>query len=190
MDIFKYPQQAKLFSTRHYLISQLQHNYYIHLNKEVVKKSKRIQLIQSILYKNHLHILHLPQWFYYPGILIFGCKHSDLLLKMVVWQILVKLESQPVHRQILNKSIYRTLVKHGDFFTLLPNVSRKKFYHYCTNQLVRYLVKCDHLLLLNHQTYYVRKLTSNMYTEVLYEAFKKINDQTFNSSVPIKNMIE
>lgn len=190
LDIFNYPHQAKLFSTRKYMIGHLQRNYYIHLNKEVIKKSKKIQLLQSILYKKHFHILHLPHWFYYPGILIFGCKHSDLLIKMVVWKAMIKLENQIINQKTLREYIYQVLVDYGDFFHPLPNISKKIFYNYCINKLVNHLVTCNHLILLNDQRYYIRKLISNIQTEVLYKAFQKINYPTLNSSVPMKNMIE
>ncbi|WP_423253535.1 hypothetical protein [Melissococcus plutonius] len=119
---------------------------------------KCIYKLQQELYSNHLHLLELPYWFYYPGISLFCCKESEILIKYLVWKIIDKHVDQKITHHQLLKLISQQLRKHSSVFYAFPCISLKVCIGYCSYQLYRWLIDSQILLpTTNDESWMVRQ---------------------------------
>ncbi|MGG5341302.1 competence protein CoiA [Enterococcus sp. AZ020] len=188
LKIIHFPVTAALHHYREYQVGQLISAYYDELNKKLCKREEQVRLIQSQLYNNHFHILQLPYWFYYPGLHIFCCVGSDMLLKLIVWKWVQFFDQNVFLPDELKASLMAELAKSTELFYDFPNISLGSIQKYCFEQLLRRLVHCQHLI----KTSKGWKVNAgeNEYCVVdIYKWLKSIEKKRVISATPHQNMI-
>lgn len=146
VEIFDFPKKSKIYSRRTFKIGELIQGYYYELNRKLFMRNEKIRGLQAILYNNHFHILQLPNWFYYPGLHIFCCRGSDMLLKIRIWTLVQFFDQNVIEPLKLIKRLEKELENSVDLFYELPNIPFKVIQAYTLNQLITYLIACNHLV--------------------------------------------
>lgn len=189
LEIFTYPENSKIFIQRKFRIGALIHEYYYGLTKKLYTRDEKIRILQSELYNNRFHLLQLPNWFYYPGLHIFCCRGSDMLIKIRIWN-LVQFFDQNVFEYIdLIQLLKSELEQSVALFYELPNIPFKTIQTYCLNQILIYLVACNHLVKIENGW----KISASMSDQKISEVEKwleNIENNCLITATPIKNMIK
>ncbi|AIM25663.1 competence protein CoiA [Melissococcus plutonius] len=158
LTIFFYPILSTFSHQRVHNTADLIKDYIQNLTKKLMTNDKCIYKLQQELYSNHLHLLELPYWFYYPGISLFCCKESEILIKYLVWKIIDKHVDQKITHHQLLKLISQQLRKHSSVFYAFPCISLKVCIGYCSYQLYRWLIDSQILLpTTNDESWMVRQ---------------------------------
>jgi competence protein CoiA len=182
--IFNYPLQAKLYLQRKHKSGRLIKAYYVELEKRLVRRDERVRSVQSILYSKQLHILNLPYWFYAPGLHIFCCRHSDLLLKYRIWAVVRFFDQKIICNGEFLAALRSEVQQAQELFCPLPNITAEQLQDYCLYYLLKSLIACGHLKMRSRE--WVVTMPSD--TKLLDQMERFINKCAI-SATPIKNMI-
>lgn len=188
LDIFDFPYKSNFFVQRKFEIGKLIQDYYFDLNRKLTRRDEQIRNVQSVLYNNRCHLLELPSWFYYPGIRIFCCRGSDLLLKLKIWNW-VQFFDQNVFELIeFERLIQKQIVDRRDLFYEFPNVSMEEIKKYCSNQLIMSLIDCKYLITVSNGWKIVAGDKKLKQTD-LNQWMKSIENKCVISAIPQRSVI-
>ena len=188
LKIFDYPNKSKLYCQRKYRIDELIQGYYAELNRKLYKRDEKIRLLQGTLYNNGFHLLELSNWFYYPGLHIFCCRGSDLFLRMQIWKW-VQFFDQNVFENLEVIHVLKTeLEKSSDLFYELPNVPIDSLREECLNQIVTYLIECNHLVRVTNGWKVEHGIAEHRMMDVR-RWLKRIENKYLITATPHKNVI-
>ncbi|MTD41584.1 hypothetical protein GIX45_23755 [Erwinia sp. CPCC 100877] len=184
LEIFNFPQNALLYLQRKHKSGRLVEDYYVALEKRLVRKDERVRVVQSVLYNKRLHILNLPYWFYAPGLHLFCCRHSDLLLKYRIWTVVRFFDQNVVCTADFLAALKNELKQAQDLFCPLPNVATEQLQNYCLQYLMKSLIACGHLVMDSCGCMLTVSSDGR-----LSEQLKSFRNECVISATPIKNMI-
>jgi competence protein CoiA len=187
-EIFKFPTEALIYHQRKYQHGQLISDYYTELNRKLIKKEGQLRVVQEVLYNNHLHVLQLPYWFYYPGIHLFCCRGSDLLLKERIWKWVQFFDQNVFRPKELESSLKSQIAKSAELFYEFPTIPFAQLQDYCFAQLFNQLVDCHHLI----RTTTGWKVNAGKSVQSMVEVnkwLKRIKNRRLNSATPYRSMI-
>ncbi|WP_086444130.1 competence protein CoiA [Candidatus Enterococcus lemimoniae] len=188
INIFHFPTKGNIHSQRKYKIGELLHSYYSDLNKKLYRRDEKIRVIQAELYNNRFHLIQLPNWFYYPGLHIFCCRGSDLLLKVRIWKLVQFFDQDVISHFELIHALEKELAKGSELFYELPNIPHKVLQAYCLNQVFNYLIDCHHLIRVP-TGWKVSLEQQDQSTSTILEWLKRIENNYLITATPLKNVI-
>lgn len=188
LKIIDFPMTAELHHYREYQVGPLISAYYDELNKKLLKREEQVRSIQSQLYNNYFHILQLPYWFYYPGLHIFCCCGSDMLLKLNVWKWVQFFDQNVFSPDELKTSLIAELAKSTELFYDFPNISLASIQEYCFEQLLRRLIYFQHLIKTS-KGWKVNAGKNEYFVTDIHEWLKSIEKKRVISATPHQNMI-
>lgn len=187
-QIFDFPKESKVYIQREIKIGELIQNYYYELNKGLLVRDERIRVVQAALYNNHFHLLQLPNWFYYPGLRIFCCRGSDILLKVKIWKWVQFFDQNVIGHVALINVLAKELEESSELFYELPNVPMKSIQAICLNQLFIYLISCGHLTKVQNG-WEVRAGNSDQSPISIKAWLQIIKNKRIITATPIRNVI-
>ncbi|WP_086312219.1 competence protein CoiA [Enterococcus sp. 7F3_DIV0205] len=188
VEILNFPNKSKIYSQRKFKIGELIGEYHLDLSKKLSRRDGQIRTIQMELYNNRFHILQLPNWFYYPGLRIFCCRGSDLLLKARIWKWVQFFDQNVFEHVELIHVLKAELEKSKALFYELPNIPYKVVQQYCLNQLLTYLIACNHLIKID-EGWKVIVGVNDQKIDSVREWLKGIENNCLITATPFKNMI-
>lgn len=188
LEIFNFPKKSKIYIQRKFKIGELVHGYYSELNRKLYMRDKKIGMIQGELYNNRFHLLQLPNWFYYPGIHIFCCRGSDMLLKVRIWKWVQFFDQIVIEHLELIQILKTELERSVALFYELPNIPFKSVQLYCLNQIVMYLIACNHLEKVENGWRVTAGISNQRITDV-GKWVKSIENKCLISATPFKNVL-
>ncbi|MEI5995155.1 competence protein CoiA [Candidatus Enterococcus mansonii] len=188
LQILCFPNQSTIHHQRIFNIGELLHGYYAELNKKLNKKDEKIRVVQSVLYNNHFHLLTLPSWFYFPGVHLFCCRGSDILLKIKIWRLVACLDQNVIEKKKLSDMLKREIEQSEELLYEMPNVSKREIKKYCVNQLLNHLIACGHLVK-NSDGWKIEAKRDTQNPSELYQWLKRMENKCLISATPIKNVI-
>ncbi|ALS01245.1 hypothetical protein ATZ33_07640 [Enterococcus silesiacus] len=188
MDILNFPSKSHIYIQRKFKIGELIQEYYWELSKKLYRRDERIRMLQSVLYNKRFHLLYLPNWFYYPGLHIFCCRGSDLLLKLRIWEWVQFFDQNVFELDDLRLHLGKELEKSLELFYELPNVPVDVVKEYCLNQLLINLVACDHLVRIQSRWKVLANTTERSIADV-ENWLKRIENKSLITATPFKNVI-
>lgn len=186
--IFDFPKDSNIHVHREIKIGKLIQRYYYDLSSRLSLRDERIRLIQAELYNNHLHLLQLPNWFYYPGIHLFCCRGSDILLKVKIWKWVQFFDQNVISHFELIDILTKELNESAELFYELPNVSMKSIQAICLSQILLYLIACGHLIKVENG-WKVRCGNSDQCLMDIKTWLERIKNKCLITATPIKNVI-
>ncbi|OJG54741.1 competence protein CoiA [Enterococcus haemoperoxidus] len=187
-EIFKFPNKSKIYIKRKFKIGELVQGYYIELNRKLYRRDEKIRIVQTELYNNRFHLLQLPNWFYYPGLHIFCCRGSDLLLKVRVWRWVQFFDQNVFEQSELIQVLKTELEKSIALLYELPNIPFETIQAYCLNQLLMYLIDCKHLIRVK-TGWKIEAGSSDQKIDDVKEWLKRIENKCLITATPFKNVI-
>ncbi|MBO0440442.1 competence protein CoiA [Candidatus Enterococcus ikei] len=188
LDILNFPNKDQIYIKRKFKICALIQEYHYDLNRKLFTRDEQVRGLQSILYNNRFHVLYLPFWFYYPGLHIFCCRGSDMVLKVRIWKLVQFFDQNVITHVELVKVLKKEIRYASELFYEFPNIPFSAIQMYCLNQLITYLVACKHLV----------KIQSGWKVEVgdvdkrisdVSQWLKRIENKCLISATPYKNVI-
>lgn len=189
LDVLNEPFIQRKQKFRTHPVGQLTKRYYCDLMKKLKNRNEKVRRLQSILYSEGLHLLQLPLWFYYPGLRLFGCHQSEILLKLAIWCWLQRMDRRVIHLQELRHACYTLLFREPSFFYELPMVSQKNLFFSCFRQLLLTLIHCRHLSQKSETTWLVTTQNKQQTQASMQQALTQIEKKTLISAIPIQSMI-
>lgn len=188
LEILDFPQKSKIYTQRKFKIGSLIAEYYSELNRKLYTRDEKIRMLQAELYNNRLHLLQLPNWFYYPGLRIFCCRDSDMLLKVRIWNFVQFFDQNVFDHSALICLLKVELVQSAELFYELPNIPFKTVQTYCLNQILTYLIACNHLVNVE-KGWKVQIGSSDQTISDVGDWLKKIENNCLITATPLKNVI-
>ena len=189
LDILNTPHIQEKPTNRKHAVGQLMREYYYDLMKKSQKRNSQIRLIQSTLYQDGLHLLQLPIWFYYPGIRLFYCQKSEILLKAAIWNWLQTVNQAVIHYQDLQQELYTIFLKVRPFFYDFPLISKTDLFSYYFQQLFSSLIQCQHLCQKSDNTWLVNVQSNSETQASIQKALQQFEKKNLISAIPMKSMI-
>lgn len=188
LEILDFPSKSHIYIQRKFKIGELIQDYYWTLRKKLYTKDEHTRVIQAVLYNKRHHLLYLPNWFYYPGLHLFCCRGSDLLLKVQIWKWVQFFDQNVFELEDLFLHLDRELEKSLGLFYELPNVPVDVVKEYCINQLLMNLVACDHLVK-SQSGWKVSANTTERSIVDVEKWLKRIENKCLITATPFKNVI-
>lgn len=188
LEIFDFPKNSKIYIQRKFKIGELIQEYYSELNRKLFTRDEKIRMLQAELYNNRFHLLQLPNWFYYPGLHIFCCRGSDMLLKTRIWNLVQFFDQNVFEPLELIRVLKIELEQSAELFYELPNIPFKTVQAYCLNQILTYLITCNHILNVEAGWKVSARVSIQRISEV-EEWMKKIENKYLITATPLKNVI-
>ncbi|EOL43702.1 competence protein CoiA [Enterococcus caccae] len=188
MKILHFPSQGNIHVRRKYKMGNLIQDYYTDLNRKLYRRDKKIRLVQSTLYNKRFHLIQLPNWFYFPGLHIFCCRGSDLLLKVQIWKLVQFFDQNVISHLEIIQAFENEIEESRGLFYELPNIPFQVIKIYCLNRLLDDLIKCNHLVKV--QTGWKFDLGNpDQSVPAIIEWLKRIENKCLITATPFKNMI-
>ncbi|MGM0219979.1 competence protein CoiA [Enterococcus sp. AZ126] len=188
LEIFNFPKNSNVYIQRKYKVGQLINAYYSELNRKLYRRDEKIRKLQSELYNNRLHLIQLPNWFYYPGLPLFCCRESDILLKIGIWNLVQFFDQNVFKYSELIQLLKTNLDQSAGLFYELPNIPSEILQIYCLNQMLRQLIVCNHLIRVENGWKIEIGFSKYSISDVR-KWLKKIENKCLITATPIKNVI-
>lgn len=188
IDIFNFPYKSNFFVQRKFEIGRLVQDYYIDLNRKLARRDEQMRNVQSVLYNNHRHLLELPPWFYYPGIRIFCCRGSDLVLKLKIWNLVQFFDQNVFELVEFDIFIQKQLEDMEELFYEFPTIAMTEIIKYCSNQLIMWLIDCNNLIIVKNGWKIVVRDKKLKQTD-LNQWVKSIEKKCLISAIPLRSVI-
>lgn len=188
IEILNFPSNSHMYVQRKFNIGELIQEYYRALSKKLYKRDEQIRMIQSVLYNKRFHLLYLPTWFYYPGLHLFCCRGSDLLLKLQIWEWVQFFDQNVFELEDLFLHLNNKLEQSLELFYELPNVPINVVKKYCINQVLMNLLACNHLVRSQSKWQVLANTTERSIADV-EQWLKRIENKCLITATPFKNVI-
>ncbi|MGX7148249.1 competence protein CoiA [Enterococcus ureasiticus] len=188
LKILNFPKKPKMYIQRKFKIGELMQEYYSELNRKLYTRDEKIRMLQAELYNNRFHLLQLPNWFYYPGLHIFCCRGSDMLLKVRIWNLVQFFDQNVFEDSELIQLLETELDQSIELFYELPNIPFRTVQTYCLNQILIYLIACNHLVKVDNG-WKVNASNAEQRISDVEEWLKKIENKYLITATPLKNVI-
>ncbi|MBP2099265.1 competence protein CoiA [Enterococcus rivorum] len=188
LQIFSFPEKRLFFHQRKHNTRELVQAYYQDLNKKLVTKDRCILEVQATLYNKGFHLLHLPYWFYYPGIRLFCCKQSDIFVKQKFFELVQFYGKEGICSEALFILAVNELEKADIYLIIFPNVSKKILIQQCVRELFHWLKVCQLIKKIENKWYYNHNIISDQ-TISFGNWHSQLGNKYLISATPIENMI-